>query len=126
MTAAYVSFRHAVLPWTVSEEDERRFKRIVKRVLLICALIFVAMPWIPVKKEERTVQELPPQFAKLLLESKLDIRSVPDSSVLKVGYEAPTPELYDLLRGFYGCDPLARRQEARASGRGGAARRQRS
>lgn len=70
MTAARVSFRHAVLPWTVSEEDEKRFKRIAKRVLLICALIFIAMPWIPVTKEDRTVQELPPQFAKLLLETK--------------------------------------------------------
>jgi TonB family protein len=73
MTAAahYASFRHAVLPWTVSEDDERRFKRIVKRVLLICALIFFLMPWIPIPQEDRsTVQELPPQFAKLLLESK--------------------------------------------------------
>jgi TonB family protein len=71
MTAAYVSFRHAVLPWTVSEEDDRRFKRVVKRVLLICALIFLLMPWIPTPKEDRaSVQELPPQFARLLLESK--------------------------------------------------------
>ncbi|HTT09601.1 MAG TPA: AgmX/PglI C-terminal domain-containing protein [Burkholderiaceae bacterium] len=73
MTAAdhYVSFRHAVLPWTVSEDDEKRFKRIVKRVLAIVALLFLLMPWIPVPKVDRTeVQELPPQFAKLLLESK--------------------------------------------------------
>jgi len=72
MTAAhYVSFRHAVLPWTVAEEDERRFKRIAKRVLIICALIFLVMPWIPTPKEDRTgIQELPPQFAKLLLDSK--------------------------------------------------------
>src|SRR5882724_1559074 len=73
MTAAahYVSFRHAVLPWTVAEDDERRFKRIAKRVIAVCALIFLLMPWIPTPKEDRnSVQELPPQFAKLLLESK--------------------------------------------------------
>jgi protein TonB len=71
MTAAaatYVSFRYAVLPWTVAEDDEKRFKRIVKRVLLVIALLFLLMPWIPVPKEDRTVQELPPQFARLLLE----------------------------------------------------------
>ncbi len=28
-----------------------------------------------------------------------------------------TPDLYELLKAFYGCDPLARRQEARSSGR---------
>src|SRR5262245_19306969 len=73
MSAAihYVSFRHAVLPWTVSEDDERRFKRIVKRVVIVIALLFLLMPWIPVPKVDRTeVQELPPQFAKLLLENK--------------------------------------------------------
>ncbi|HUL67385.1 MAG TPA: AgmX/PglI C-terminal domain-containing protein [Burkholderiaceae bacterium] len=73
MTAAahYVSFRQAVLPWTVSEDDERRFKRIARRVLIIVALLFLLMPWIPLPKVDRTeVQELPPQFAKLLLESK--------------------------------------------------------
>jgi protein TonB len=73
MTAAahYVSFRHAVLPWTVAEDDERRFKRIVKRVVAVCALIFLLMPWIPTPKEDRTeVQDLPPQYAKLLLDNK--------------------------------------------------------
>ncbi len=74
MTAAslhFVSFRHAVLPWTVAEDDEVRFKRIVKRVLAVVLLLFIAVPWIPITKVDRTeVQELPPQFAKLLLENK--------------------------------------------------------
>jgi protein TonB len=73
MTAAahYVSFRHAVLPWTVSEDDERRFKRIARRVLIVVALIFLLVPWLPIPKQDRSdVQELPPQFAKLLLDSK--------------------------------------------------------
>jgi TonB family protein len=71
MTATHVSFRMPVLPWTVSEEDDRRFKRITRRVLLICALLFFAMPWIPVSQPDRTVpQELPPQLAKLLIDAK--------------------------------------------------------
>jgi TonB family protein len=69
--AATMSFRYrmAVLPWTVSEEDERRFRRILKRVLLACALFSLIMPWLPVPKVDRTQpEELPPRLAKLLLE----------------------------------------------------------
>ena len=53
MTAAVaaspaVSFRTPVLPWTISSDDEARFRRITGRVLLICAVIFIALPWLPV------------------------------------------------------------------------------
>ena len=71
MTAAAVNFRYrmAVLPWTVSEEEERRFRRILGRILLVCALFSVIMPWLPVPKVDRTQEEeLPPRLAKLLLE----------------------------------------------------------
>jgi TonB family protein len=71
MAAATVSFRASVLPWAVALEDERRFRRITKRVLAACALLALALPWIPLPKPDRTApQELPPRFAKLLLESK--------------------------------------------------------
>jgi TonB family protein len=71
MTAAAVNFRYrmAVLPWTVSEEEERRFRRILGRILLVCALFSLIMPWLPVPKVDRTQEEeLPPRLAKLLLE----------------------------------------------------------
>jgi periplasmic protein TonB len=71
MTAATVQFRYrmAVLPWTVSEEEERRFRRILGRILLVCALFSLIMPWLPVPKVDRTEEEeLPPRLAKLLLE----------------------------------------------------------
>jgi TonB family protein len=71
MTAAAVNFRYrmAVLPWTVSEEEERRFRRILWRILLACALFSLIMPWLPVPKVDRTQdEELPPRLAKLLLE----------------------------------------------------------
>ena len=69
--AAAVQFRYrmAVLPWTVSEEEEERFRRILKRVLLACAIFSLIMPWLPVPKVDRTQpEELPPRLAKLLLE----------------------------------------------------------
>jgi len=69
MTAAFLYHRSTMLPWTVSEEDERRFRRILRRVLLICILFSLVMPWLPVPKVDRTkVEELPPRLAKLLLE----------------------------------------------------------
>ena len=62
-------YNSATLPWTVSEEDEQRFRRILKRILLTCLLISLVMPWLPLPKVERTqVEELPPRLAKLLLE----------------------------------------------------------
>jgi protein TonB len=62
-------YNSATLPWTVSEEDEQRFRRILKRILLTCILISLVMPWLPLPKVERTqVEELPPRLAKLLLE----------------------------------------------------------
>ena len=70
MTAAsLVSFRKQVLPWAGAPDDDARFRRISQRVLLICAVLFVAMPWLPVTQPDRTQpQELPPPLAKLLLE----------------------------------------------------------
>jgi TonB family protein len=58
-----------LLPWTFSEEEEARFRRILKRVLLACLLLSLIMPWLPVPKVDRTKdEELPPRLAKLLLE----------------------------------------------------------
>ena len=69
MTAIGAHYRPAVLPWTVSEEEERRFRRILRRVLLICAIFSLIMPWLPVPKVDRAKdEELPPRLAKLLLE----------------------------------------------------------
>jgi len=69
MTATFAYYRPASLPWTVSEEDERRFRRILVRVLIICILISLIMPWLPLPKVDRTkAEELPPRLAKLLLE----------------------------------------------------------
>lgn len=62
-------YNSATLAWTVSEEDEQRFRRILKRILLTCLLIGLVMPWLPLPKVDRTkIDELPPRLAKLLLE----------------------------------------------------------
>ena len=62
-------YNSPTLPWTLSEEDEQRFRRILKRILLISLLISLVMPWLPLPHVDRTqVEELPPHFAKLILE----------------------------------------------------------
>jgi TonB family protein len=69
MVSAAMHLHSPVLAWSVSAEDEARFKRILRTVLLICLAIAVAMPWLPVRPPDRsTVEPLPPRLAKLLLD----------------------------------------------------------
>jgi TonB family protein len=62
----------AVLPWSGSAEDDARFRRILQRVLAVCAVFALVLPWLPVRKEERRAAEpLPPRLAKLLLDREV-------------------------------------------------------
>ncbi len=64
-----ISFRNPVLPWATAAEDERRFRRILSRVVALVLLLGLVFPFVPVPKIDRTeVQALPPPIAKLLLE----------------------------------------------------------
>jgi hypothetical protein len=64
-----VSFRVPLLPWAIAPDDEARFRRISRRVLISCALLFIALPWLPVRQLDRSqVPELAPRLATLLLE----------------------------------------------------------
>jgi len=88
--AAAVQFRHriAVPSWTVSEEEERRFRRILRDILVICALLCLIMPWLPVPKADRSQpEELPPRLAKALLE-----REPPPPPVVRKPEPEPKPE----------------------------------
>lgn len=78
-------YNSPTLPWTISEEDEQRFRRILKRILLVCLVISLIMPWLPVPQIDRSqVEELPPHFAKLILERE----ALPPPAVVKL----PEPE----------------------------------
>jgi outer membrane biosynthesis protein TonB len=64
-----VSFRVPVLPWAISADDEARFRRVARWVLITSAVVCIVLPWLPVMKPDRSqVQELPPRLAKLVLE----------------------------------------------------------
>lgn len=69
MSAASITFRPQVLPWALVPEDERRFKRILRIVLGVAALICIVLLLLPRPVENRAAPpELPPRLAKLVLE----------------------------------------------------------
>ena len=54
MVAAATYLHTPILAWSVSAEDEERFKRILRQVLAVCLVIALVMPWLPVGKPDRT------------------------------------------------------------------------
>jgi len=78
MVAAAMRLHAPVLAWSVAAEDEARFKRILRTVLLICVALAVAMPWLPARPPDRSaVEPLPPRLAKLLLDREPSAPVVP-------------------------------------------------
>lgn len=75
------------LPWTISEDEELRYRKILKRALLLFLLLAIIMPFLPTPQISRErIEELPPRLAKLLLERQ----QAPPPPVPVV--KAPQPE----------------------------------
>jgi len=101
MGAAATYLHTPILAWSVSAEDEERFKRILRQVLVVCLLAALVMPWLPVREPDRAAPEpLPPRLAKLLLDReapppaplpKLD-RPVPKDEAKTVAPNVPKAE----------------------------------
>ena len=76
------------LPWTVSEEDEARFRKILKWIVPCFVFLSVLWPWLPVPKIDRRTEEIPPRLAKLVLEHQappkmLEVPPVPETGPAK-------------------------------------------
>ena len=79
-----ISFRQPVLPWSTAADDERRFKRILMRVVAVVLLLGLIFPFVPKPKIERVeAQALPPPIAKLLLERETPKPKPPPPPVKK-------------------------------------------
>lgn len=66
---AYALYHSTELPWVLSEEEQRRFRKILRRVSVICLLFALIIPFLPVPQIEREQAErLPPRLAKWVLE----------------------------------------------------------
>jgi TonB family protein len=71
MAALAISFRSPVLAWANVPEDDKRFNRILNRVLIVVAILCLILLFMPKPKVDRAAPpELPPRLAKLMLEQR--------------------------------------------------------
>ncbi|MBX3619015.1 MAG: TonB family protein [Rhizobacter sp.] len=71
MAALAISFRAPVLAWASVPEDDKRFRRILNRVLAVVAVLCLILLFMPKPKVDRAQpQELPPRLAKLMIEQR--------------------------------------------------------
>ena len=64
-------YREYELPWTASGGQDRKFRRLLGIVFLVCAVLGVVWPFIPVPEPDpNEIVEVPPRIAQLLLEEK--------------------------------------------------------
>jgi len=65
------TYRQFILPWTRVAEEDRRLKVVIVTVMSVALLLSLAIPFIPVPKEDRSkVKELPPRLAQLVMEKQ--------------------------------------------------------
>lgn len=60
-----------VLPWNESPEQERKFKRLLKRIFIVLALLAILIPWLPVFESEYNPEDQVTK-TKVLLEPVIE------------------------------------------------------
>jgi len=64
-------YREYDLPWADSEEESRRFRKILLATLISFGLMMLIIPLLPLpERKTADVDEVPPRLAKLMLEQK--------------------------------------------------------
>lgn len=77
------------LPWSVSAEEERRYRKILTAILVLTVALGIAIPLLPVFKTSIEQQvELPPRVAKLIFEKRTEPKPKPAPKVV----EKPEPK----------------------------------
>jgi TonB family protein len=70
--ATTVFYRTYELPWTASEEDQQRLRKLLLICFGITLLLSILLPLLPVPERKiEEVEPVPPRFAKLVLERKV-------------------------------------------------------
>lgn len=83
------------MPWEASGEEDSRFKRILKRLLLLFLLLALVFPWLPLPEIDREEKErIPPSLAKVLIEQRTVAPPPPPppEPVAQEKTEQPKPE----------------------------------
>ncbi len=66
------------LPWSISAEDERRFRKVLIVTMALTIALGIAIPLLPVfKKPVEQEAELPPRVAKLIFEKRTEPKPKP-------------------------------------------------
>jgi len=72
------------LPWSISAEDERRFRKILTVTLVLTVVFAIVIPYLPVfKKAAEDEIELPPRVAKLMFEKRVEPIPKPKPKVVE-------------------------------------------
>lgn len=89
-----VAYYHSYeLPWALSSEDERRFRRILLSVLALFGVLALVMPFLPVDQVEREqVVEVPPRLARIIMERRAPPPPPPPPKVEEKKPEPKKPE----------------------------------
>lgn len=62
-------YRHYELPWSPGEEAEQRFRRILRNVFIVYAILALIVPFLPLPEKQRSAQpELPDRVVRLIVE----------------------------------------------------------
>jgi TonB family protein len=69
VSTTFFPYRSTALAWSVSEEEDQRYRHILKRTLQVFLVLTILLSLLPIPEIAREqVEELPPRLAKLLLE----------------------------------------------------------
>ena len=90
MSAAVLSYRHGVLPWAESPDDDRRLRRIQQRVIGAVLLLCAIVPWWTVAPPAPPAPEEPVRVARVLLPPPPAVRPPPPPAPKRA--EAPPPK----------------------------------
>lgn len=72
------------LPWASSEEQDKKFRKLLTRLLIVLLLLFLIVPWLPLPEVSREEAEaLPPQLAKVILETPEEVIPVEPEPVVE-------------------------------------------
>lgn len=85
-----MAYSHSLLlPWSISPEDDRRFRHILLAIMVFTLAMGIVVPMLPVSKKpiEQEV-ELPPRVAKLIFEKRTEPKPPPKPKPI----EKPKPE----------------------------------
>jgi protein TonB len=97
MSALAPFYRLYELPWSPTEEVERRFRKVVRNAFIVFAVIAIIIPFLPMPPKSRVqAPDIPDRIVKLLIEKKIPPPPPPpkveDKKPEPVKKEEPKPE----------------------------------